>query len=436
MIMNILRLLFSEFQNRWQIIKKCDSSTGKKIFAALEIFCFPVSMLSILLLFCQVAMFCCGLGDMIPVWWIDYVSPVLLSGAIGYLTNWLAIMMLFRPYEPTTWLFLWPQGMIPRNKPNIAKSLGHEVGYNLLPPEKLVLELSEKISSFLKSPIIILEIKSKIQNFLLQNQNSIIQFLIPEIEKTLVSAIDRLITSDNIKSFWTVELQPRLNSEETRSQIAAYIVKLGQEHSGNLTSIIRQKLESHLTQKLQGFPGGGVIVGLVMDFFADPQSMKKMIEDWLGDAETQKTLQEKMLLIGKKIDDWMKSEEAGAKLGDFAENSKQALKKFLANYLYDALPVFAQNALESETLWKWFEEKFIPNTRENLLLFIKEHEQDIINALQLDKRIENAINAQDVKKFHNMINNIAAEHLGAIQVLGYVLGVLIGGLQLIQALIF
>ena len=433
--MNILRVLFSEFQSRWQIIKKSDSSAGKKIFAALEIFCFPVSMLSILLLFCQVTMFCCGCGDMIPDWWIDYVSPVLLSGAIGYLTNWLAIMMLFRPYEPKKWLFLWPQGMIPRNKPNIARSLGHEVGHNLLPPEKLVEELSEKISSFLNSPTISLEIKNKVQDFLLQHQDSIIKFLVPEIEKTLVDAIDKLITSDNIKKFWTEELQPKLNSEETRSQIAAKIVEFGQEHAGNLTSIIRQKLESHLTDKLKFIPGKEFIVAIVMGFFADPKSMKKMIENWLGDNATQKMLQNKMLLIGEKIDDWMKSKDAGDKLGNFAENSKEALKNFLVNYLNVSLPVFAKNALESEALWKWFEVEFIPNTRKNLLLFIKDHKQDIINNLQLDQRIQNAINEQDVKKFHNMINNIAAEHLGAIQVLGYVLGIFIGGLQLIQALI-
>ena len=37
---------------------------------------------------------------------------------------------------------------------------------------------------------------------------------------------------------------------------------------------------------------------------------------------------------------------------------------------------------------------------------------------------------QDVKEFHEMIDSIAARHLGAIQVLGYILGLVIGLLQL------
>ena len=142
------KLLFGEFQSRWQVICKKSSSSGQKIFAAMEIFCFPVSMLSILLLLLQVIIYTSGGGDSIPVWWVDYVSPILLSGAVGYLTNWLAIMMLFRPDEPVKWLFFWPQGMIPRNKANVAKSMGNEVGNNLLSPERLVEELSNKISSF------------------------------------------------------------------------------------------------------------------------------------------------------------------------------------------------------------------------------------------------------------------------------------------------
>ena len=45
--------------------------------------------------------------------------------------------------------------------------------------------------------------------------------------------------------------------------------------------------------------------------------------------------------------------------------------------------------------------------------------------------IENSIREQDVREFHAMINAVAAEHLGAIQVLGYVLGFVIGLFQVV-----
>ena len=40
-----------------------------------------------------------------------------------------------------------------------------------------------------------------------------------------------------------------------------------------------------------------------------------------------------------------------------------------------------------------------------------------------------AVRKQDVREFHTMINNLAAKHLVAIQVLGYALGILVGLVQ-------
>ena len=51
--------------------------------------------------------------------------------------------------------------------------------------------------------------------------------------------------------------------------------------------------------------------------------------------------------------------------------------------------------------------------------------------VMMSERIENAINRQDVREFYRMINEISAQHLGAIQVLGFILGSIIGALQLL-----
>lgn len=53
----------------------------------------------------------------------------------------------------------------------------------------------------------------------------------------------------------------------------------------------------------------------------------------------------------------------------------------------------------------------------------------IIDMLDMNRRIEQSIADQNVREFHAMINRIAAEHLGAIQVLGYILGAAVGLLQ-------
>src|SRR4029079_3005613 len=55
----------------------------------------------------------------------------------GYGAAWLAILMLFHPYEPLK-LFgitIWPQGMIPRHRARRAKSIGNAVGSELVSQE-------------------------------------------------------------------------------------------------------------------------------------------------------------------------------------------------------------------------------------------------------------------------------------------------------------
>lgn len=55
----------------------------------------------------------------------------------------------------------------------------------------------------------------------------------------------------------------------------------------------------------------------------------------------------------------------------------------------------------------------------------------IIGTLDIQGRIKKAVEAMDVEEFHDKINEAAAQHLGAIQVFGLILGAAVGALQLI-----
>ena len=64
-----------------------------------------------------------------------YITAPLVGALIGYITNWVAIKMLFRP-RTAKYLFgirlPFTPGMIPREKSRIAKSIGLAVGEKLL----------------------------------------------------------------------------------------------------------------------------------------------------------------------------------------------------------------------------------------------------------------------------------------------------------------
>ena len=97
--------------------------------------------------------------------WIPFLAPPLLGALIGYLTNYIAIRMLFRPLRP--WSFLrirlpLTPGIIPAKREELAKRMGQMVGSHLLTADdvgqvlrqsrfrlELQYAVNEKLSTFL-----------------------------------------------------------------------------------------------------------------------------------------------------------------------------------------------------------------------------------------------------------------------------------------------
>ena len=108
-------------------------------------------IISVLTLLVSVA-FRCGLPT--PGWLPSWTLPVLLAAAVGYLTNAIAIMMLFKPFDQVggaegvrlfgqgfwrdgRWialvtLGLWRQGVSPRHKRRRGEVLSVEIPRSLL----------------------------------------------------------------------------------------------------------------------------------------------------------------------------------------------------------------------------------------------------------------------------------------------------------------
>ena len=52
---------------------------------------------------------------------------VLIGAAIGWITNWIAIKMLFHPYQEKRFLFFRIQGLIPKRRDEIGKGISQVV---------------------------------------------------------------------------------------------------------------------------------------------------------------------------------------------------------------------------------------------------------------------------------------------------------------------
>ncbi len=78
-----------------------------------------------------------------------------LGGLIGWLTNLLAVRMIFRPFEPRRFLGIRVQGLIGRRQRELAESIGRVVGDHLLQHQDVVraletLELEELLAGILE----------------------------------------------------------------------------------------------------------------------------------------------------------------------------------------------------------------------------------------------------------------------------------------------
>ncbi|GFP78015.1 DUF445 family protein [Clostridium fungisolvens] len=88
---------------------------------------------------------------------MKYFFGVLIGAIIGYITNWVAIKMLFRPhYEKRLFGIKLPftPGLIPKEKARISRSVGETVGNHLLTNDVMISALSnDNIKNHLKSII-------------------------------------------------------------------------------------------------------------------------------------------------------------------------------------------------------------------------------------------------------------------------------------------
>ncbi len=411
-----------------------------RIFSGLEMVFFPVSLFTILVLL-PLQIILSYLDFAIPVW-VSCTNMVLLSAAIGYITNYIAIEMLFKPYHKSRTHFLslitlgyWKQGLIPKNKNRIGVEMGNQIESKLLNPELLADELCDMTMGLLQSSEIMEKLRNSIQILLRDHQQKIVDFFIPQIEKSLKNSLDIVLSNNNINDFWQKEVEPFLIKKENRDIIALHISSRLQTRVPEFTDVIKSEMKNicfeYLSKKLPFGVGAETIANGLTDFI-DWQDIEQRLSNKLGEESTIAMLREELQNLILQTKEWLQSPENSAKVDNFINVTKQKIHAFLHDYLSNALPDMANSIIDSPKLWDWVENDLIPSAKPQLEKLIKTEGKDkVIEKLNLKVRVADAIEKQDVKEFHNMINSIAEQHLGAIQILGYFLGLLIGLIQLL-----
>ena len=139
---------------------------------------------------------------------MKFIIPIFVGAVIGYITNWLAIKMLFRPHEEKRifgFHIPFTPGLIPKERARIAKSVGEAVGYYLLSPEVVMKSIpGNKVEKYVNRWITsnidkLRNDKRSIKSFLVSLSAETYERIFNKVEKQIVDSIYSKLKSDKFK---------------------------------------------------------------------------------------------------------------------------------------------------------------------------------------------------------------------------------------------
>ena len=233
----------------------------------------------------------------------SYIIAPLLGGVIGYITNDIAIRMLFRPHTAKYVFGIhipFTPGIIPKEKGRIAEAIGGVISENLM--NKEVLE------KYLLSEDMIGKVRSAVKEFITtqqKNQETVACFLGHYLSKEEIATI-----AQNINQSITKQTYEKLADSAVGEKVAHIAI----DHvAQKLTIDGAQELLSGIGGALGGLGGmaaglfGGNIVVKFLGMLREPAEhfLAKNINTMLSDNGEEIVSN----MIGGEVDSFLKSKD-------------------------------------------------------------------------------------------------------------------------------
>ncbi len=318
---------------------------------------------------------------------VSYVVTPLIGGLIGYITNDIAIRMLFRPHSAKHICGIrvpFTPGLIPKEKSRLADAIGKAVSENFM--TESVLE------KYLLSHDMMKKIRTGVDNYLNAQKTN------PE---TVREYLNHILSQDEIYA---------------------------------ITSGVKNSLTNQVNSALLNPKIGNKVAHIAVDHIADKFSLNGSRE-LLADAGGLGGL----LSLGGQL--------GGGIMGSFLEALRDPTEKFLARQINTMLQnngeQFVGNMLSEELnsildkkmceLLNGHDEqlKKMADALENLYhTTIKNHLPKILKSVDVSKIVRDRVNEMDVLETEKLIFKVIHKELKAIVWLGALLGLIIGTVNL------
>lgn len=313
-----------------------------------------------------------------------FIAP-LLGGLIGYITNDIAIRMLFRPHK-AKYLFgihiPFTPGIIPKEKGRIAEAIGGVISENLMN--------NEVLEKYLLSDEMIGKVRSAVEEFIStqqRNQESVARFLGHYLSKDEIDSI-----AQNINQSITKQTYEKLADSSVGDKVAHIAI----DHvAQKLTIDGAQELLSGIGGALGGLKGmaaglfGGNIVAKFLGMLREPAEhfLAKNINTMLRDNGEEIVSN----MIGGEVDNF--------------------LNKPVCKLLEGHEEQLAQTVDTIESIYR---------------SIITEHLPKMLESIDISKIVRERINEMDVNETEKLIFQVMDKELKAIVWLGALLGLLMG----------
>lgn len=321
---------------------------------------------------------------------LSYIIAPLLGGVIGYITNDIAIRMLFRPHTAKYVFGIhipFTPGIIPKEKGRIAEAVGGVISENLM--NKDVLE------KYLLSEDMIEKVRSAVEEFIAtqqRNNETVVQFLGHYLSKEEIDTI-----AQNINRSITKQTYEKLADSSVGEKVAHIAI----DHvAQKLTIDGAQELLSGIGGALGGLGGmaaglfGGNIVAKFLGMLREPAEhfLAKNINTMLRDNGEEIVSN----MIGGEVDAFF--------------------NKHVSKLLEGHEEQLAQAVNTIESIYR---------------SIITEHLPKILQSIDISKIVRERINEMDVNETEKLIFQVMDKELKAIVWLGALLGLVMGSINLI-----
>lgn len=320
----------------------------------------------------------------------SYIIAPLLGGVIGYITNDIAIRMLFRPHTAKYVFGIhipFTPGIIPKEKGRIAEAVGGVISENLMN--------NEVLERYLLSEDMIGKIRSAVEEFIAtqqRNNETVVQFLGHYLSKEEIDTI-----AQNINRSITKQTYEKLADSSVGEKVAHIAI----DHvAQKLTIDGAQELLSGIGGALGGIGGmaaglfGGNIVAKFLSMLREPAEhfLAKNINTMLRDNGEEIVSN----MIGGEVDAFFNKP-----VSKLLEGHEEQLAQ-------------AVNTIES--IYR---------------SIITEHLPKILESIDVGKIVRERINEMDVNETEKLIFQVMDKELKAIVWLGALLGMVMGSINIL-----